>query len=93
VVQVDDNFDFADFVIDFLTEEFSKIVKLEFLMWAIAIIWIAFPNGSYAGFWMTGIFMIASVTAGACKITLLRTRMPSSPCHLCWHSAHTRAHV
>ena len=64
-LQVDNDFDFADFVIDFLTEEFSKIVKLEFLMWAIAIIWIAFPDDSYAGFWMTGLFMLASITAGA----------------------------
>jgi Mlo family len=64
LMQVGDDFDFASFVSDFLTEEFSKIVKLEFLMWVLAIVWIAFPDGSYAGFWMTGIFVLLSVTAG-----------------------------
>ena len=63
-MQVDDNFDFASFVSDFLTEEFSRIVKLELLMWVIAILWIAFPDGSYAGFWMTGIFVFLSIVAG-----------------------------
>lgn len=64
-LQVDSSFNFADFVTDFLTEEFARVVKLEFLMWIIAIIWIAIPAGAYAGFWMTGFFFLLSVVAGA----------------------------
>ena len=64
-LQVDSSFNFADFVTDFLTEEFARVVKLEFLMWLIAIVWIAIPSGAYAGFWMTGIFFLLSVVAGA----------------------------
>eukprot|EP00892_Ulva_mutabilis_P012318 jgi/Ulvmu1/9459/UM052_0027.1 len=62
---VDSSFNFADFVTDFLTEEFARVVKLEFLMWIIAIVWIAIPAGAYAGFWLTGGFFILSVIAGA----------------------------
>lgn len=65
LLQVDSSFNFADFVTDFLTEEFARVVKLEFLMWIIAIIWIAIPAGAYAGFWMTGFFFLLSVVAGA----------------------------
>jgi hypothetical protein len=46
---VDASFNFADFVSDYLAEEFANVVKLEFLMWVIAIVWIAFPAQAYAG--------------------------------------------
>jgi hypothetical protein len=64
-LQVGAEFNFADFVKDFLAEEFAKIVRLEVLMWIIAIIWISFPDGSYAGFWLNGIFAVVSIAAGA----------------------------
>lgn len=48
-VQVDPSYNFADFVTEYLAEEFSHVVRLEFLMWIIAIVWIAFPAQAYAG--------------------------------------------
>jgi hypothetical protein len=62
---VDAGFDFASFVTDFLTEEFAKMVKLELLMWIIAVVFVAVPANSYAGIWMTGTFVLLSVVAGA----------------------------
>ena len=48
-VQVDPSYNFANFVTEYLAEEFSHVVRLEFLMWIIAIVWIAFPAQAYAG--------------------------------------------
>lgn len=48
-LQVDPSFDFSNFVSDYLAEEFSHVVRLEFLMWVVAIVWIAFPSEAYAG--------------------------------------------
>lgn len=48
-VQVDPSYNFAHFVTEYLAEEFSHVVRLEFLMWIIAIVWIAFPPEAFAG--------------------------------------------
>ena len=45
-------------------------MRFDIIMWGIAIVWMVFPEGSYGGFWMTGAFMLLSVTAGA-KLTVV----------------------
>ena len=62
---MEDHFDFAAFVTDFLAEEFAKVVQLEVLMWGLAIIYVALPAGSFGGLWITGLFCALSITAGA----------------------------
>lgn len=48
-VQLDESYNFANFVTEFLMEEFASVVKLEWLMWGVALVWIAFPEDAYAG--------------------------------------------
>ena len=64
------DFNFAAMIQEYLTEEFAKVVRFDLIMWGIAIIWMVFPDGSYGGFFMTGLFMVLSVAAGA-KLTVV----------------------
>jgi hypothetical protein len=50
---MDASFNFADFVSDFHSEEFAKVLKINFPMWLLAIFWISFPDGSHVGLWIT----------------------------------------
>ena len=63
--QVAPDFNFAAFVSDYLAEEFSSVVKFDVFMWLLAIVWVAFPRGWYAGFAVTAFFVILSVASGA----------------------------
>lgn len=63
--QVAPDFNFAAFVSDYLAEEFSSVVKFDVFMWLLAVVWVAFPKGWYAGFAVTGLFIALSVASGA----------------------------
>lgn len=43
-MEVPESFDFHSFLVDTMEEEFSKVVKLEWMMWVIAILWIGVSN-------------------------------------------------
>jgi hypothetical protein len=47
------SFDFAAYVSAVYSNEFAHIVKMNFLMWLIPILYVSFPDGSYAGLWIT----------------------------------------
>eukprot|EP00892_Ulva_mutabilis_P008285 jgi/Ulvmu1/5829/UM025_0087.1 len=59
------DFNFAAFVSDYLAEEFSSVVKFDIFMWLLAIVWVAFPKGWYAGFIITAMFVVLSIASGA----------------------------
>lgn len=45
-------------------------------MWVIAIVWVIAPSGAYVAVWMTGIFLVASIVAGA-KLHVVTMRLAS----------------
>jgi hypothetical protein len=55
-------------------EEFAQVVKLEVVMWLLAIVWVIAPSGSYVAVWMTALFLVASVIAGA-KLHVVTMRL------------------
>ncbi|CAD7704387.1 unnamed protein product [Ostreobium quekettii] len=42
-MQLDNSFDFHKFLVNSMEEEFSKVVSLDWVMWAVAAIWIWMP--------------------------------------------------
>ncbi|GMH43151.1 hypothetical protein BSKO_11073 [Bryopsis sp. KO-2023] len=57
-----DSFNFHEFLVNSMEEEFSKVVKMEWLMWAIVGIWVLAPP--YVLFIMTGFAVIIMVVVG-----------------------------
>jgi hypothetical protein len=80
-------------VVEIPCSRISFVPALQVLMWFLAIVWLLFPDGSYAGLWVTGIFLFLSLSAGA-KVHVIAMNlarcssiMPRSCLHL-----HNRRH-
>lgn len=61
-LEVPDSFDFHSFLVDTMEEEFSKVVKLEWLMWAIGALWIGVS--SVLIYVMTGLAVVTTLVVG-----------------------------
>jgi len=61
-MELDHDFQFHEFLVNFMEEEFSKVIKLEWVMWLVAAIWIA--TNSAVVLIMTGVGIVVTLLAG-----------------------------
>lgn len=61
-MELDHDFEFHSFLVNFMEEEFSKVIKLEWVMWLVAAIWIA--TNPAVVLIMTGLGIAVTLLAG-----------------------------
>eukprot|EP01023_Acetabularia_acetabulum_P017317 TRINITY_DN1862_c0_g1_i10.p1 TRINITY_DN1862_c0_g1~~TRINITY_DN1862_c0_g1_i10.p1 ORF type:complete len:641 (-),score=110.36 TRINITY_DN1862_c0_g1_i10:2695-4617(-) len=64
-MELDDSFNFYDYVVDSMEEDFAKLVEFQWMMWLIAAIWILLPWQAYAIIWLPCISLLAVLIVGA----------------------------
>lgn len=66
-MQLDNSFDFHKFLVNSMEEEFSKVISLDWVMWAVAAIWI----------WTTPIVVYVMVVVAFAMTFLIGTKLES----------------
>eukprot|EP00803_Ostreobium_quekettii_P010332 evm.model.scf_2388.1 EVM.evm.TU.scf_2388.1 scf_2388:10559-15702(+) len=61
-MELDSSFHFHDFLVNSMEEEFSKVVKIDWVMWAVAAIWIG--TNIYVVYIMTGLGVVLTLLTG-----------------------------
>eukprot|EP01025_Chloroclados_australasicus_P037846 TRINITY_DN386_c1_g1_i13.p1 TRINITY_DN386_c1_g1~~TRINITY_DN386_c1_g1_i13.p1 ORF type:complete len:615 (+),score=37.89 TRINITY_DN386_c1_g1_i13:129-1847(+) len=64
-MELDDDFNFYDFVVDSMEEGFAKMVEFQWLMWLIAAVYILLPWEAYTVIWMPCLFLGIVLIIGA----------------------------
>eukprot|EP01025_Chloroclados_australasicus_P037842 TRINITY_DN386_c1_g1_i1.p1 TRINITY_DN386_c1_g1~~TRINITY_DN386_c1_g1_i1.p1 ORF type:complete len:694 (+),score=62.98 TRINITY_DN386_c1_g1_i1:129-2084(+) len=64
-MELDDDFNFYDFVVDSMEEGFAKMVEFQWLMWLIAAVWILIPWQAWSVIWLPCLFLAILLVVGA----------------------------
>eukprot|EP01025_Chloroclados_australasicus_P056546 TRINITY_DN700_c0_g1_i11.p1 TRINITY_DN700_c0_g1~~TRINITY_DN700_c0_g1_i11.p1 ORF type:complete len:666 (-),score=84.88 TRINITY_DN700_c0_g1_i11:920-2917(-) len=64
-MELDDNFNFHNFVVDSMEEDFAKLVEFQWIMWLIAAIYILIPWQAWSVIWLPCVFLLAMLIVGA----------------------------
>eukprot|EP01023_Acetabularia_acetabulum_P005608 TRINITY_DN122_c0_g1_i3.p1 TRINITY_DN122_c0_g1~~TRINITY_DN122_c0_g1_i3.p1 ORF type:complete len:575 (-),score=94.77 TRINITY_DN122_c0_g1_i3:1508-3232(-) len=64
-MELDDDFNFHQFVLDSMEEDFAKLVEFQWVMWLIAAIWILIPWEAHIVIWLPCVFFFIMLIIGA----------------------------
>eukprot|EP01023_Acetabularia_acetabulum_P017880 TRINITY_DN1899_c1_g1_i1.p1 TRINITY_DN1899_c1_g1~~TRINITY_DN1899_c1_g1_i1.p1 ORF type:complete len:642 (-),score=69.84 TRINITY_DN1899_c1_g1_i1:3023-4948(-) len=64
-MELDDDFNFFNYVVDSMEEDFARLVEFQWVMWIIAAIWILIPWQGYVIIWLPCVFFIVMLIVGA----------------------------
>eukprot|EP01023_Acetabularia_acetabulum_P041799 TRINITY_DN4094_c1_g1_i4.p1 TRINITY_DN4094_c1_g1~~TRINITY_DN4094_c1_g1_i4.p1 ORF type:complete len:649 (+),score=89.07 TRINITY_DN4094_c1_g1_i4:255-2201(+) len=64
-MELDDDFNFHQFVLDSMEEDFAKLVEFQWIMWLIAAVWIIIPWEAHIIIWLPCVFFIIMLIMGA----------------------------
>ncbi|GAB4813535.1 hypothetical protein N2152v2_000581 [Parachlorella kessleri] len=61
---LDAEFDFHGFLVESMEEELASIISVDFILWAVVILWIMLPPESWVMAWMAGLAGAALLVVG-----------------------------